>query len=231
MVRPPKDPVLMRLQMSREYEQYLKKLGMPSELPPAGDLNEADLPINPETGKRMDLEAFSGSLTFGLVKVRGVHRQTKGGAVADFSYLEAEPSQEWKRSAAFLQIIARVLLARRNTSRRQRRDLVELREELPNFPPTADLARFPDALGAPEEFFEQWKEGYLDVTVRFRDRSHREVLFYSTGLREYEKSAREEPEGLDEAGEPKGHWEGPKFVFDRTKTVRNLCTHSYVTYE
>lgn len=217
MARPPKDPVLMRLKISGEYEQYLKQLGMPSELPPVGDLNEADLPINPETGKQMDLEAFSGSLAFGLVKVRGVHRQRKGGAVAGFSHLETEPSQQWKRSAAFMQVIARIILARRNTSRYQRRNLVELRKEVPDFPPNADLPRFPDELGTPEEFFEQWKGGYLDVTIRFRDRSNQEILFYSTGLREFEASAPDEPEDLDEAGEPNGHWEGLKWISDSPK--------------
>lgn len=217
MARPPKDPVLMRLQVSGEYEQYLKELGMPTELPPAGDLNEADLPINPETGKQMNLEAFAGSLAFGLVKVGGVHRQRQGGAVAGFSHFEAEPSQEWKRSAAFMQIIARILLARRNKSRSQRRNLVELRKEIPDFPPNASLPRFPDELGTPEEFFEQWKGGYLDVTIRVRDRSNQEILFYSTGLREWEKSAPDEPEDLDEAGEPSGHWEGLKWFSEPKK--------------
>jgi hypothetical protein len=212
MARTPKDPVLMRLQVSGEYEQYLQKVGMPSELPPAGDLNQADLPIDPESGKRMDLETFAGSLSFGLVKVRGIHRQTEGGAVAGSSRFEAEPSQEWKRSAAFMQIIARILLARRNKSRRQRHNLVELRKEVPGFPPSADLPRFPDQLGTPEEFFAQWKGGYVDVTIRFRDRSNQEILFYSTGLREYEESAPEEAEDLDEAGEPEGYWDGLKWI-------------------
>jgi hypothetical protein len=80
MARPLKDPVLLRLQVSGEYEQYLKELGMPPELPPAGDLNEADLPVNPNTGARMGLETFSASLSFGSVKVQGVHRQTDGRA-------------------------------------------------------------------------------------------------------------------------------------------------------
>jgi len=217
MVRRPKDPVLMRLQMSADYEQYLKKLGMPPELPPAGDLNEADLPINPESGKRMDLETFSGSLVFGLLKVRGVHRQTDGGAVARSTYFEEEPSQEWKRSAAFMQIIARILLTRRNKSRRQRRDLVELRREVPDFPPNADLPRFPDEVGTPEEFFQQWKDGYLEVTVRFRDRGSQEILFYSTGLREFEESASDEPGDLDEAGEPTGRWEGLTWIAESPK--------------
>lgn len=214
MANPPKDPVLRRLQMSGEYEQYLEKLGMPPELPPAADLNEAYLPTNPETGERMNLEDFVGSLAFGLVKVRGVHRQTEGGAVARFGHFEAEPSQEWKRSAAFLQIIARILLATRNKSRRQRCNLVELRKEVPDFPPSADLPRFPEDLGTPEEFFEQWKNGYLDVTLRFRDRSNQEILIYSTGLREHETGAPEEQENLDEAGERKGHWEGLKWIPD-----------------
>jgi hypothetical protein len=216
MARPPKDPVLMRLQISGEYEQYLKDLGMPSELSPSGDMNETDLPANPETGKQMDLEAFAGSLSFGSMKVRGVHRQTEGGALAGFSCFEAEPTPEWRRSAAFMQVIARILLATRNKSRRQRRHLVELREEVPDFPPNADLPRFPDQLGTAEEFFEQWKEGYLDVTIRFRDRSDQEILFYSTGLRESEESDPGELEDLDEAGEPKGHWEGLKFIADPT---------------
>jgi hypothetical protein len=215
MVRPPKDPVLMRLQISGEYEQYLKELGMPPELPPAGDLNQADLPVDPKTGERMDLETFGASLSFGSVKVRGVHRQTEGDAVASFSYFEAEPSQEWKRSAAFMQVIARILLARRNKSRKQRRNLVELRREVPDFPPNADLPRFPDELGTAEYFFEQWKEGYLDVTIRLRDRSKQEISFYSTGLRESEESDPGEQD-LDEAGEPKGHWEGLKFISDPT---------------
>ena len=218
MPRPPKDPVLIRLQISGEYEQYLKDLGMPSELPASGDLNEADLPINPETSKRMDLETFGASLAFGSVKVRGVHRQREAGAVAGFRDCEAEPSQEWKRSAAFMQVIARILLARRNKSRRQRRNLAELRKEVQDFPPNADLPRFPDELGTAEEFFEQWREGYLDVTIRFRDRSNQEILFYSTGLREFEKNAPDEPEDLDEAGEPKGHWEGLKFIPDPTES-------------
>jgi hypothetical protein len=217
MARPPKDPVLMRLQMSGEYEQYLKKVGMPSELPPAGDLNQADLPMNPETGKRMDLEAFSGSLAFGLLKVEGVHRQTEGGAVAGFSYFEEKPSQEWQRSAAFMQIIARILLASRNKSRRQRHNLVELRREVADFPPNADLPRFPDELGTPEEFFKEWRGGYLDVTIRYRDRSNQEILFYSTGLREWERSAPDEPEDLNEAGEPAGHWEGLRWISDPPK--------------
>jgi hypothetical protein len=214
MARPPKDPVLMRLQVSGEYERYLKDLGMPSELSPSGDMNETDLPANPETGKQMDLEAFAGSLSFGSLKVRGVHRQTEGGGVADLNpaEAEAEPSQEWKRSAAFMQVIARISLARRNKSRRQRRNLVELRKEVPDFPPSADLPRFPDQLGTAEEFFEQWKEGYLDVTIRFRDRSNQEILFYSTGLREHEASAPDEPDDWDEAGEPKGRWEGLKWI-------------------
>jgi hypothetical protein len=207
MARPPKDPVLMRLQMSGEYEEYLKELGMPPELPPSGDLNQADLPTNPETGKQMDLEAFSGSLSFGSVKVRGVHRQSEGGAVADFSYFEAEPSKEWKRSAAFLQVIARILLARRNKNRQQRSNLVELRKEVPDFPPNADLPRFPDELGTAEEFFKEWKDGYLDVTIRFRDRSNQEILFYSTGLREHEKNAPDEPD----YGYDGGHWDGLKW--------------------
>jgi hypothetical protein len=115
-----------------------------------------------------------------------------------------------------LQVIARILLARRNKSRQQRRNLVELRKEAPDFPPNAALPRFPDVLGTADEFFEQWRDGYLDVTIRFRDRSNQEILFCSTGLREYEENAPDEPEDLDGAGEPKGHWEGLKFIPDPT---------------
>jgi hypothetical protein len=120
------------------------------------------------------------------------------------SYYEANPSQEWRRSAAFLQVIARILLAGRNKSRYERRNLRELEKELPNFPPDTDLPRIPDELGTPEGFFQQWREGYLDVTFRFRDRSKPEILIFSTGLREYEESAPGEEEDFDDAGETSG---------------------------
>jgi hypothetical protein len=214
MGRPAKDPVLAKLKVTGDYEAYLRIFGMPSELPPSADLNELDLPSDPETGRKIDLEAFAGALYSGHVKVNGVHRKTEGGAVANYSGLEHEPSEEWTRSASFLKVIACILLCRRNNSRQQRRDLKELRECVTDLPPTVDLPRFPADWGTPEEFYENWRSGYIDIAVRYKNRSRKgkEIQIYSTGLREFEQSCPEEPDDFDPATEPEGYWEGLKWT-------------------
>jgi len=214
VARHKKDPVLAKLRVSGDYEAYLRTFGMPAELPPAADLNEAQLPSNPENGRRMDLAAFAGALHTGLIKVNGIHRKTEGGAVAKYGDLEHEPSEEWKRSAGFLKMIACILLCRRSNSRQQRRDLKELRDRIMDAPPDADLPRFPADWGTPEEFYENWRNGYIDIALRYRDRSEKgqEIQIYSTGLREFEEACPEEPDDFDPSTEPEGYWEGLKWT-------------------
>jgi hypothetical protein len=193
--RPRRDPILARLKLTGDYEGYLQEFGLVPELPPAADLKERDLPANPETGRKMDLETFAGALHTGLITVNGVHRQSQGGAVARQDYFEQEPSPEWKRSAEFLRLIATMLLSRRNNSRKQRCDLKELRDRITELPPDAILPRFPAELGNPQEFYDNWSKGYVDIALRYRDRSEQgqEIIICWTGLREFEESYPEEP--------------------------------------
>ena len=221
MGRAPRDPVLARLRLTGDYESYLQLFGMPPELPPAADLNETNLPSDPENGRRIDLESFAGALHTGLIKVNGVHRKTEGaGAIASYGDLEHEPSNEWKRSAAFLKMIASMLLCRRNNSRQQQRDLKELRDHVIELPPDSDLPRFPSDWGTPEEFYENWRNGYIDIALRYRDRSEngQQIQIYSTGLREFEEACPEEPDDFDPEADAEGHWEGLKWTAVPKKT-------------
>jgi hypothetical protein len=90
-----KDPMLAAMKVPQDFYDYLDMTGM-AEIPECcGDLNEADLPVDRETGVAMSLEQFSGNYS-GVVKTNGVYRQREGGAVVEFS-VERQPSPEWRR--------------------------------------------------------------------------------------------------------------------------------------
>ena len=172
-----KDPVLVTLgDCPKKWNEFLlKNYGLPQEPQPRDEVSESA--FLDENGHRMALEAVAGTQIrlgeeppTGLSKVRG-----------DYSGLEHKPTEQWKRSQAFMQVIAQIYAHEHKFSVKERVALVKMVEELR---PDELLVNFPERLGTPEEFFYRWQHHEFDVLFEYKNRAwqHLRIIEYEIPL-------------------------------------------------
>jgi len=124
---------------------------------------------------------------------------------AENSGHENEPTEQWKRSQAFLRVFARIFAHEKKLSKQERAELLKNVDDLR---PGADLGEFPEEMGTPEEFYRRWKGYEIDVQFVNENRATQRITYLQYPM------PPDEWEDLDPAGEPPGHWEGLKFISD-----------------
>ncbi len=198
---PKKDPVLVSLgECPEKWNQFLlKTYGLPQEPQARSVFNETDfldgngrqIPLDHLAARQIKLGEEPPK---GLLKVR-----------CDYSGLENEPTEKWKRSQGFMRAMVWIYASKKKLSKQQRAELLKLVDELH---PNEYLTVFDESLGTPEEFLDRWAGHQLDVRFIFKNRS---ALIFEIW---HESIPPDEPEDLDEDGGPSGHWEGLKFIPD-----------------
>jgi hypothetical protein len=108
------------------------------------------------------------------------------------------------------------IVACKNKLPQEARD--ELLKIVDDLSPLSPLPVFPDELGTPAEFLERWRGHEIDV--RFVH-----VNGVPTFEIWHETLPPDEPEDLDEAGEPAGHWEGLTWIADPPKKSAPKIPH------
>ncbi len=199
MPRPKKDPILIALGDAPEKwnDFLLKTYGLPEDPQPRDEVSESA--FQDEDGERLPLEDVAG------LQIRLGEEPPKGLAKiwAEVSFLEPEPTERWKRSLAFFRAIVRIWAAERRLSKQKR---AELLREVDAFRPTEPLPVFPDSLGTPEEFFERWQRGEIEVRFTSRNRATQTCEIWQHAI------PPDEEENLDPADEPPGYWAGLKWI-------------------
>ena len=122
------------------------------------------------------------------------------------SYLECDYSEQEKRSLSFLRVIIQIAASERKVTKQQRTQLLK---DVDEHRPGQALSPFPEVFGTAEQFFQRWKHGEIELRfIRSKTRT-------SPNLEIWEHSIPpDEPEDLDEAGEPSGHWDGLTWMPD-----------------
>lgn len=198
---PKKDPVLVALgDCPEKWSAYLlKTYGIPETPQPRSEVSESA--FVGEDGSRTPLEAVAGRLIrLGEEPPKGLSK-----VWAEYSGLEHEPTEHWKRSQAFMQVMAQIYAHECKLSKDKRTEMLKIVEELC---PDEPLVEFPEHLGSAQDFFYRWQHHEFDVHFVYENRTTQrlEILEYKIPL------PPDEPEDLDEAGEPTGHWEGLKWI-------------------
>lgn len=196
-----RDPILVALgACPKKWSQFLlKNYGLPEEPQSRNVVSEAEL---------FDKDRSRASLDdFAARQIRLGEEPPKGllKVWAEHSGPESEASEQWRRSQAFMRVMAWIFARENKLGQNERAALLKNIDDLR---PETSLPVFPEVLGSPDEFFERWK-GY-EFDVRFSRKSRRTQVFE---IRQY-RLPPDEPEELDEADEPKGHWEGLKWIPD-----------------
>jgi hypothetical protein len=192
---PKKDPVLLALgKCPANWNAYLlKTYGLPQEPQPRDEVSETA--FTDREGCRSPLEdVASRQIKLGEEPPTGLFK-----VWGDYSGPENEPGEQWKRSQAFMAVMAWIF-AWKNTLPKQARS--ELLKQVDDLQPIKPLPVFDKSLGTPEEFLERWRGHELDVRFVYKNRSTQVFEIW------YESLPPDEPEDLDEAGEPDGHWDG-----------------------
>jgi hypothetical protein len=110
-----------------------------------------------------------------------------------------------KRVDNYRDVIAEALSPKDNGAALKQLARMDARSRYWELPP--DVLRPMNApVGTPAEFRERWHYGELEITAHARNR--REHVF------EIWQLPPAEPEDLDKAGEPKGHWNGLRWTAD-----------------
>jgi hypothetical protein len=209
-----RDPIVSKIQLDcgecpEKWNDLLKsgRYGiprMPEEIEARPEISETSfadveckqIPLADLAGKQIKLGEEPPQ---GLAKVWG----------NDIGALETAPTARWKRSQSFMHIMGQIFASKNRLSKRHR---VELLQMVADLVPNEPLPLFDPALwGSPEEFFERWKGHLVDVRFTYTNR----------GLQRFELWAEsippDEPEDLDDAGEPSGHWDGLTWTPTPTK--------------
>jgi hypothetical protein len=117
-------------------------------------------------------------------------------------------SPEWLLYVEYMDVIAEALSPKDNGTALKHLALADARSRHWEQPPRV-FHPMNASLGTPSEFRQQWIYGELEIRTRAGNR--REHLIEIWQLPPLE------PEDLDEAGEPSGHWEGLTWVPDPPK--------------
>ena len=195
-----KDRVLIALgdDLKAWNAHLLENYGLPEEPRSRYENAEADV-CTTDDGRYEPLEDVAARQInlgeeppIGLLKVR-----------ADYSGLEHEPTTQWKRSQAFMLAITWIYPCQKRLSKQKRDEMLNLVDDVS---PLSPLPVFDESWGAPQEFLERWRCHELDVRIVYKNRGTQTFELW----REFIPP--DEPEDLDEASEPSGHWDGLKWI-------------------
>jgi hypothetical protein len=201
-----KDPVLVALgDCPKKWNKYLLKTYGYSETPqPRDEVSESAFVT--ERGSRTPLEDVAAhQIRLGEEPPKGLFK-----VWAEHSGLEGQPTEQWKRSQAFMQVMGRIYAHVNKLSKENRAELVK---DVENLRPDVPLVEFPEELGTSEQFFYCWQHHEYDVEFVHQSRKMQRFQVWRQPI----PLPPDEPEHLDEAGEPPGHWEGPKWIPDTPK--------------
>jgi len=116
-------------------------------------------------------------------------------------------SREWLRYLEYMDVIAEALSPKDSGTALKKLFLADARSRYWESPPEV---RVP-ALLTPVELRRRWLDHKIDIRAVGSKRRDRIIK-----IAEYPLPP-DEPEDLDEVGEPSGHWDGLKFIPDPTK--------------
>jgi hypothetical protein len=194
---------------SEKFDVYLKSVGLPQEKH-SSDFQQDALPAREHD--------TWGRRTRPTKDVLGESRNhqsfTQQGDELDSLHEESAANEsitlspEWLRYLEYMDVIAEALSPADTGAALKERALRQARSRFWEQPP--DLLRPMNAsLGKPAEFRERWFYGELEIRTHVRNRRERNIEIW--------RLPPQEPEDLDEAGQPAGHWEGLKWIPDTPK--------------
>jgi hypothetical protein len=158
-----KDPILVALgECPEKWNQYLlKTYGLPHEPQSRNEVSESA--FVDEEGSRSSLEALAAR------QIRPGEEPPKGllKVWAENSRPENEPSEQWKRSQAFMRMMTRIVAW---TNKLDKLELAQLLKDVDDLQPDNPLPVFDECLGSPEEFLERWRCHELDVRFVYKRR-------------------------------------------------------------
>jgi hypothetical protein len=199
---PKKDPVLVALGESPEaWSAFLwKTYGIAKEPQPRYEDGESEF-VSGKTGQTVPLAEIAGK--------RGVGSHTQQTDELQSLHLESgdnantELSPAWLRYLEYMDVIAEALFPKDKGAALKQLAWTDARSRYWEQPP--ELFRPMNAsIGTPIQFRERWFYGELEIRVCASDRRN-----YSFEIWRLPPA---EPEDLDEAGEPSGHWDGLKWT-------------------
>lgn len=187
------DALLLKLGKSRKaWSGFLRRTyGIPEEPRGAREVGESGF-VN-ESGQLVSLETIAAS--------RGIF--------ASYSGLEST-SPEWLRSREMIRVILTILIS----ENRGGDATVKMRDELDDIPPMTELPRFPENWGSPEGLVQRWEDHEVFIRLRY-DREQATIILVEESI------PPDEPEDLDQAGEPDGRWEGLVWIPNPPQTGRS----------
>ena len=194
-----KDLVILALgDCPENWDGYLlRTYGLPQEPQSRSEISESA--FVDENGSRTPLEDVAGhQIRIGEEPPSGLLK-----VWAEHSGLENEPSEDWKRSQAFLRVFTLIYACQMKLPKNERLEMLKKVDELrPNVSP----GEFPKELGTPEELYRRWRGWEIDVKFVHKNRSNQIIE-----ITQYPMPP-DEDEDLDESGEPRGHWDGLTFI-------------------
>jgi len=109
-------------------EFLLKTYGLPQEPKSTKEISESE--FHDEGGHQISLEAVAGSrLRLGAEGPKGLEK-----VCAEYSGLESQPTDEWKRCQAFMRVMAQIYAHEYKLTKEQRAALLKMVEELRPLP-------------------------------------------------------------------------------------------------
>ena len=188
-----RDPILVALGNRQElWDAFLlNNYGLPQEPQPRYEVSESA--FVDEDGSRSTLEGLAGrQIRLGEEPPKGLFKVR-----AEYSGPENEASAQWKRSQAFVRIVAWIYTCEKRLPKLKRDEFLKYVDDLK---PTSPLPVFEESLGTPEEFLGRWRCYELDVRFVRKSRADQiiEIRFRTLPP--------DVPEDLPEADEPSGHW-------------------------
>jgi len=200
---PKKDPILLGLgECPEKWNDYLwGTYGLPQEPCTRKEVQQDCIRVIDSRSKRakpISLDEAGESITQSTDPLTSLHLESG-------SNMSVVLSADWLRYLEFMDVIAEELSPEDNGLALKQLALADARSRYWEKPP--DVLRPMNAsLGIPAEFRQLWTFGQLEIRVCAQNRRQYFVEIWQ--LPPYE------PEELDEAGEPLGHWEGLKFISD-----------------
>ena len=194
-----KEPIIVALGDSFEKwnGHLLKTYGLPQEPQARNEVSESAF-VN-KSGVRSPLEVVAArQIRIGEEPPRGLSK-----VWAQESLPESQPSEQWKRSQAFVRVFTTIFAHQSKLPECERRELLKMVDELR---PNEDLGVFPDELGSPEELYRRWQDHEIDVKFVHERRAKQIIRVLSYPM------PPDVEEDLDEGGAPRGHWEDLTFI-------------------
>jgi hypothetical protein len=193
---PKKDPVLVALfKCPEKLNAYLlRTYGLPQEPSSRNEVQQDCLPRD-ERGRRLTLDELGESVTQQTDELTSLHHE----AGADESIAL---SPQWLRYLEYMDVIAAALSPKDRGAELKKLFLADARSRYWEHPPEV---RVPESL-TPAELWRKWAEHEIDIRPVGSNRRDQivEIIHYPMPP--------DEPEDLDPADAPPGHWEGLRWV-------------------